>query len=994
VHISLYARFPLKISPTRSSPFLIQADGSSLKQWHHPPSLFGSPDATRQPNSLFPPQSTLTGMPVPTIGCGILPHTDILKRSIVLPGAGLDEKHYLSPLFEPRSVAIIGATERENALGRILVSNMLAAGYRDNLYAVNPKYESVLGVDCFALIGHVPGPVDLAVIATPANSVPALIDECGKAGVRVAAVLSAGFGESGTEGAALEDEVVRLARHHGIRVVGPNSLGVARPSIGLNATFALGGAKPGSIGFVSQSGALCAAVLDYARPSQVGFSNVVSLGASAELDFGEILDYMVWDFRTEAILVYIEGVRDARRFLSALRAAARVKPVMILKVGRHPVGSRAAQAHTGSMTGDDAVFDAALRRSGVVRLSTLTQLFSNLKGLYVHFRPRGNRLAIITNGGGPGVMAADRAGDLGIVMATLSPHTIARLEKILPIHWSHENPVDLIGDSSPERYSNALEALLADENVDGVLCLLSPLAMSQPTEVAQRVTALCKVSDKPVLTCWLGEQACQEAREIFRVAKIPSLRTPESAVDVFSHISSYYRNQQLLAQVPGPLAYEKAPMRELAINLIEKALADERYVLRREEAMTLLSAFHIPTPEMQVVYSSEEAQAAATQIGFPVSLHPNAPLHGTDLQSLAHHNLASRVAIHLAFEEQRTEQQLHLPASLADGWSIEPSFHSLHARELMLRVWRDPVFGPVIGFGERSLDPNYWPDRAVALPPLNAFLVRDLLHDTHAERMLGPLEHMPAADYESLEHMLLRISDMVCEFPALQTLEINPLYIDDNGLFPAEIHVRIKPDMHTNPYYEHMAIHPYPSNLVWNWQLKDGTSVTIRPIKPEDAEMNQGFVRQLSSETKYFRYMSAVKELSPALLARLTLIDYYREMAFIATIQQGDQEKQIGISRFNSNPDGTSCEFAIVVADDYQHSGLGRRLMEAIITTAVQRGLQTMKGEFLASNDRMLRFVERIGFILHNDPEDKTLKHGMLDLAAANATIQAANKQF
>jgi acetyltransferase len=904
-------------------------------------------------------------------------------------GIALDEKHYLSPLFEPRSVAIIGATERENALGAILVRNMREAGYKGALYAVNPKYDTVQGVACFPHISEVPGKIDLAVIATPAGTVPGLIDECGKAGVRVAAVLSAGFGESGALGAQLEEQMVQIARQYGMRVLGPNSLGVARPLLGLNATFA--GSQPitGSIGFVSQSGALCAAVLDYARPNQVGFSNVISLGVSAELDFGEILDYLVWDFRTEAILVYIEGIRDARRFLSAIRAAARAKPVMVLKVGRHASGSRAAQAHTGSLTGDDAVFDAALRRSGVIRLNTLTQLYSSLKGLFVHFRPRGNRLAIITNGGGPGVMAADRAGDLGIEMASLAPATIAQLEDLLPSHSNVANPVDLIGDSDPERYARALAALLQDEGVDGVLCLLSPLAMSQPSEVARRVVALSKDSDKPILTCWLGDSACLEARELFRQAKIPSLRTPESAVDLFSHISSYYRNQQLLTQVPAPLEYEKAPLRELARSMVETALKERRTVLRRHEAVALLAAFHIPVVELRVVHSPAEAIEAAMHMGFPVNVKPNAMLVGTRLQHLAGRtNLASTVALHLAYEDLANQLTQRLPDELKAGMCIEPTWQSPCARELMLRVWRDPVFGPVIGIGERSLDPHYWPDRAVALPPLNAFLVRDLLRSTHAERMLGAFDGMPAADLDALEHTLLRISDIICEMPWIRSLEINPLNIDDRGLQVADARIEIGQSPRGSSRYDHMAIHPYPSNLVSHWVLKDGTPITIRPIKPEDAEMNQAFVRKLSPETKYFRFMSALRELSPSLLAKLTQIDYDRELAFIATRLENGQETQIGVTRYTINPDSFSCEFAIVVDDACQHSGLGRKLMEVLVSTAWQRGLQTMKGEFLSSNDRMLRFVERIGFVLRNDPEDKSIKHGTLDLAKANQTVR------
>lgn len=897
----------------------------------------------------------------------------------------VDEKHYLSPLFEPRSVAIIGATERADALGAILLRNMREAGFKGALYAINPKYDSVQGIVCHAHIKDVPGKVDLAVIATPAGTVPGLIDECGRAGVKVAAVLSAGFGESGDLGSRLEADMVHIARSYGMRVLGPNSLGVARPLVGLNATFAASSATAGSIGFVSQSGALCAAVLDYARPNRVGFSNVISLGVSAELDFGEILDYLVWDFRTEAILVYIEGIREARRFLSAIRAAARVKPVMVLKVGRHPVGSRAAHAHTGAVTGDDGVFDAALRRSGVIRLTTLTQLFSNLKGLFVHFRPRGNRLAIITNGGGPGVMAADRAGDLGIELARLSPPTVARLEALLPSHSLVGNPVDLVGDSNPARYGTALEALLADDEVDGVLCLLSPLAMSHPTEVAERVITLTRNSDKPVLTCWLGDDACLEARDLFRQARIPSLRTPESAVDVFSHISSYYRNQQLLSQVPSPLESEKASLHELAHSVVETALKAKRTVLRRHEALALLAAFHIPVVESRLAHSPAEAIELAMQLGFPVNIRPDVTLSGTRLRHLnGRDQLASTVALHLAWEELASRLAQNLPEEDAHAMCIEPSWQSPHTRELMLRVWRDPVFGPVIGIGERSLDPNYWPDRAVALPPLNAFLVRDLLQNTHASRLLGALDGMPAADLEALEHTLLRISDIICEMPSIRYLEINPLNIDDRGLEISDTRIEISQIESNTKHYGHMAIHPYPSNLIQHWTLNDATPITVRPIKPEDAELNQDFVRRLSPETKYFRFMSAVRELSPALLARLTQMDYDRELAFIATRMVDTDEEQIGVCRFTTNPDGFSCEFAIVVSDEYQHSGLGRRLMGLLIKTAWQRGLKTMKGEFLTSNARMLRFVERIGFVLHNDPEDKSLKHGTLDLAKAN----------
>lgn len=907
----------------------------------------------------------------------------------------MEEKHYLSPLFEPRNVAILGATERDGALGAVLVRNMLGAAFRGKVYAVNPKYQHVQGLPCFHRIADIAEKIDLVVIATPAETIPALIEECGQVGVKCAVVLSAGFSESGADGTYLELQLIRSAERHGIRILGPNSLGVARPPVGLNATFAEGKALSGSIGFVSQSGALCAAVLDYARANHLGFSSIVSLGVSADLDFGEILDYLASDYRTDAILVHIEGIRDARRFVSSLRAAARAKPVMVLKVGRHPVASRAAHAHTGSITGDDAVFEAVLRRCGVIRLGTLTQVYSNLKGLFLHVRPRGNRLAIITNGGGPGVMAADRAGDLDIPLAKLAPDTINRLGAILPPHWPHENPVDLVGESNPDRYAEALQILLADEGVDGVVCLLSPLANSHPEEVAQRIIDLRASSDKPILTCWLGDDLCRHAREIFSTANIPSLRTPESAIDVFSHISAYYRNQQLLSQVPAPLGDDRPPRVVIARHIIDQALLERRTVLMRHEALEVLAAFHIPVVAAKVVHDNQDAIMAAMEIGFPVSVRPNAPLpesrsHYGDGKTL----LASSAALNMAFEELRAEINRRMPGAMAAGICVEPYAMTPYTRELTLCAWRDPVFGPVIGFGERSLDPGYWPDRAIALPPLNAFLARDLMRHTRAHKLLCAADGLPAANIEAVENLLLRFSELLCELPWLRAVDINPLYVDDRGAIVADARIEIGQISLLTSRYEHMAIHPYPSDLVTHGALRDGTPITIRPIKPEDAELKQRFVRSLSPETKYLRYMSALRELSPSLLAKLTQIDYFREIALIAVTENPDAPPQmLGVCRYATNPDGTSCEFAVVIAEPWQRCGLGTQLMRALIEIARQRGLKSMKGIFLASNDRMLRFVERLNFALSNDPDDPTIRHGMLCLAKMTESTGESRKQ-
>lgn len=893
----------------------------------------------------------------------------------------MDERHYLSPLFEPQSVAIIGATEREGALGQVLIRNTLDAGFRDKLLAVNPKYRSVQGVPCFKRIGDIKERVDLAVVATPAATVPDIIEECGKAGVRMLAVLSAGFGESGAAGARLEMDAVLVARRYGMRLLGPNSLGVARPAIGLNATFAHARAIPGTIGFISQSGALCAAILDYAQPNHIGFSNVVSLGLSSDLDFGEILDYMVWDNRTESILLYIEGVRSARRFLSALRAAARAKPVLLLKVGRHPVGSRAAHLHTGAIAGDDAVFDAALRRSGVVRLYNLSQLYAASKALFARVKPRGSRLAIITNGGGPGVMAADRAGDLNIPLAQLSTDTLTRLDKILPPHWSLDNPIDLIGDSDPDRYAAALAALLDDDNVDGVLCLLTPQAMTRPLEVARRVIALHVKSDKPILTCWLGEAQTHEAREAFIAAGIPSLRTPEIAVELFANLYSYYRNQRLLTQVAAPLSDGREPLTDAARLLIDTALAGQRRRLLLQESMAVLNAFHVPATPIQVVHSAEEARAAAELVGYPVCLRPNLQQTSTAGKLFVRQSIHSPEGVDLAFQDLTTELGMRFPEALAHGICVSWCPHSGSARELSVRVWRDAVFGPVIGFGEHSADPDYWPDRAIALPPLNEYLAHDLIAGTRAAQLMQARPELPAARIDLVERLLLRVSEMACELPWIQSLEISPVLVDHESLHVADARIEIRPISLKDGRYAHMAIHPYPSHYTGHVKLRNGADILIRPLKPEDAEMQQAFVRKLSAETRYFRFMSALRELPPSLLAKLTQIDYDREIAFIALNEAAEGPEQTGICRFATNPDGDSCEFAIVVADAWQHSGLGRILMERLIAAAKDKNLKTMKGVFLKSNERMLRFVQHLGFVLHADPEDPTLRHGELDLS-------------
>ncbi len=883
-------------------------------------------------------------------------------------------KHYLNTLFSPTSVAVFGASDRPDAVGQIVFQNMLESGYKGALYPINAKNAEVQGKRAYASIADIAAPVELVVIATPPQTVPGIIEACGIHGVKAAVIITAGFGEAGPAGVALERQLLEAAHRYNIRLIGPNCLGIMRPSIGLNATFNKGGANVGNIAFISQSGALCTAILDWAQSNDVGFSSVVSMGSSTDVDFGEILDYLVSDPNTQSILMYIEGIRNARSFMSALRAAARIKPVILVKVGRHPAGSKAAMSHTASLVGADDVFDAAVSRVGAVRVQTITQLFTAAKALSCGFRPVGNRLAIVTNGGGPGVMATDRASDLGLTMATLSDGTIEYLNQHLPPNWPHSNPVDIIGDAQADRYHHAVKACLEDENVDGVLAILTPQAMTKPLESAQALIELANTHSKPLLTCWMGETQVASSREAFSKAHRPHFRTPEPAVEVFSHLSAYYRNQKLLMQMPGPFSHHIEPDVESARLIIEGAMQERRKVLTEMESKALLSAFHIPVAKTLVAHSPTEALLIGQQLGYPVAMKINSHdiSHKSDAGGVML-NLRNAHEVRAAYQQILDNVQRHRPEAKLDGISIEPMIIKPNGRELMIGVTTDPVFGPVITFGAGGTTVEIMGDRAVALPPLNQFLVKELIQDTRIAKMLGKFRNMAPANMVALEDVLLRVSEMVCELPLLTEMDINPLILDENGALAADARVVVEYRQPSTDRYAHMAIHPYPTHLISDWQLADGTDITIRPVRPEDADLVKRFVHDLSDESKYFRFMNSVHELTEATLAKLTQIDYSREMALIAVTIEKDQEVELGVARYAINPDGDSCEFALAIADAMQGKGLGQKLMLSMMEAARLKGLRSIEGEVLSNNHNMLKLMSRIGFTAKVSPDEPSI---------------------
>jgi acetyltransferase len=879
--------------------------------------------------------------------------------------------HFLDHLFAPKAIAVFGASDRPDAVGGRVFENLREGGFSGPIYAINPKYEQLHEQPCYPSISAIDKPVDLAVIATPAKTVPDVIRACGEHGVRAVIIISAGFNDSDEHASALKKLVLEAARQYQLRILGPNCLGLIRPVTGINATFSKNTAKPGQLALISQSGALCTSILDWAVARDIGFSAIVSLGDAAEIDFGDILDYLAQDPHTSSILLYVEGVRDARSFMSGLRIAARMKPVVVIKAGRHIEGSRAAVTHTGAMVGADDVFDAALQRAGVVRVLTIEQLFAAAELLATRHRVSGNRLAIITNGGGLGVMATDRAIDLGVSLAALSENTIAQLNESLPAQWSHDNPVDLLGDAPAERYQAALKSCLLDPGVDGVLVMLSPQAMTDTVACAQAIIDSRQVDGKPVLACWMGEQQVEAANKLFTQHHLPNFPNPESSVEAFAYLACFHHNQQLLLQVPGPLTTRSEPDVEGARLIIESVLAQKRSVLTIRESKALLHAFAIPVTQTMECSSPSDALIAAESLDFPVAMkiHSLDITHKSDVGGIRL-NIGNAHAVRSTFHELMEEVQTRNPDVKIAGVTIEPMYSPSHGRELLIGVIRDPIFGPAITFGAGGTQVEVLRDRAVALPPLNSLLAEKMISQTRIAKLLGSFRNMPAVNMNALVQVLCRVSEMVCELPEITSLDINPLIADENGVMALDARIVVEHPSPSMDRYDHMAIHPYPSHLSSQLQLADGTNIKIRPIRPEDASIEQSFVRELSPQSKYFRFMQGLNELTQQMLVRFTQLDYSRELALIAVLESHGKETELGVARYMMNPDGDSCEFALVVADRWQNRGIGSHLMSALIDAARQRGIERMEGEILATNNNMLKLTANLGFSLRTSTED------------------------
>jgi acetyltransferase len=885
------------------------------------------------------------------------------------------DKHFLSSLFSPSSIAVFAGKpdepESQTPQARSLYHAITAQRYSGKLVFLDIHASGTLA-DLAST--H----ADLAIIALPAADVAAALEIAGRIKCHSALVISSGID------AAHAAELHKMATRDGIYLLGPNCLGFQRPQLNLNASVAGEIATPGPLALVSQSGALTASILDWAKKNAVGFSTVVSLGPNTAVDMAQVLDFLAADAQTHSIVVYLEGITNARRFMSALRAAANAKPVVVLKAGRKPAGNRAALTHSGTIVGSDDVFDAALRRAGAVRVRSFVALFSAAKCLASRYKPVGKRLAIVTNGGGPGVLAADWVSEIQLNLGRLTQEQANALKPQMPPLATLSDLIDLSEDAGPEHYRVAIEAACKAPQIDGILAIYSPKMGVDGDAIATAIAGFNRQVSKPLLTCWMGDATVGDARKILNDAVIPSFRTPEAAVGAFGNIASFYQNQQLLQQTPPPLSDLAEPDVEGARLLIESVLAERRKVLTEMESKALLAAFHIPVTKTILARNPNEAMMIATQLGFPVALKIDSPdvSHKSDVQGVAL-NVTNAVGVRDTYLEMIQNVTRLQPDARINGVTIQNMSSQKRGREVCVGLVTDQPFGPVIAFGAGGTMIELINDRAMELPPLNQFLARSLIERSRVAETLGQWRGAPAANIEALEHILLRVSEMVCELPQLREMDINPIIVDETGALAVDARIVVDNAAPSVRHYNHLAILPYPSQYEQICPMAGGGEYIVRPVHPDDAVMLQSFVRGLSPESRYFRFVSSMQELPATMLSRFTLIDYDREMALVALHTEmgldADNHPQevtriVGVSRYITNPDRATCEFSLVVADDFKGRGLGSRLMLSIMDFAREKGLTDIEGLVLANNPNMLKLMKSLGFSVKTFAEDADFK--------------------
>ncbi|MFH1103168.1 MAG: bifunctional acetate--CoA ligase family protein/GNAT family N-acetyltransferase [Pseudomonadota bacterium] len=876
----------------------------------------------------------------------------------------------LDRIFFPKSIAVIGASEKEKSIGYALMKNLVDGGFEGNLIPVNPKYRKIFGIEAVPSVSGLKSRIDLVVIASPIRYVSDIINECTSIGVGGAIIISAGGKEIGEEGKNIEEKIRQNARKGSLRILGPNCLGLIHPAHKINASFATEMPTPGRLAFISQSGAICTAILDLAFQENIGFSHFVSMGSMLDVDFGDMIDYLGNDPKVGSIILYIESLTNHRKFMSAARAVSRVKPIVVLKSGRSAAGARAAASHTGAMAGEDMVFDAAFQRAGIVRVDTIEELFNCAELMAKQPRPKTSNLVIITNGGGPGVMAADSLARFGVDPTPLKPETLKALDGVLPPFWSHNNPIDMLGDATAERYAKTLEICAKDKNIGGIMVIMAPQALSDPEDVAKTLVKAVAGKNIPIFTSWMGGKTMSGGIETLNQAGIPTYETPEKAVRAFLYMVSYARNLEMLREIPPRFSMEIRYDRSKVTRLIENGLKDgSGGMMPEDEARSILEAYGIRLNPVEIARSEEDAVFLADRMGYPLVMKVFSPdiSHKTEAGGV-HLDLRSGMDIRSAYLKIMTGAQAYKPGARVLGVSLQPYIEKPDY-EILIGAKRDDNFGPVVLFGLGGIFTEVLNDRAVGLPPLNRLLARRLMEETKAYRLLKGYRNRPAAKMELLEEMLVRLAHLIMDFPEIAELDMNPVAVR-NGI-PIALDARILLKPCEKPCPQHLVISPYPVQHERRESTKTGLNLFIRPIQPEDAPLLVDLFNVLSRTSIYYRFFRHVKSLTPEMLARFTQIDYDREIALITFDADAKKERILGVARIISHPDGRDAEFAIVIGDPWQGKGIGPVILLNALRIARDQKIEKVWGTVLPDNLYMRKLGRRLGFSIKYNRESE-----------------------
>ena len=868
--------------------------------------------------------------------------------------------HNLDRMFQPQSVAVVGASDKQGRIGTTIFNNLILGGFKGALYPINPNHHRLFGKEAYPTLEKVPDAIDLAVIAIPIQSVPAILRSAAKLNIGGAVIISSGGKEIGVQGQAAEQAIKDAARGSNLRIIGPNCLGIINSRHGLNASFAQRLPNAGTMAFISQSGAICTSILDLSRREQIGFSHFISLGSMLDIDFGDMIDYLGDQPNVSSIVMYVENLTRFRTFMSAARAVSRVKPIIALKAGRTKSGAKAAASHTGALAGDDRIYAAAFRRAGIVRVKTFEELFDCAELVAKQPRPKGPALVIVTNSGGPAVMATDALADYGVEPGVLNPETIEKLNQILPAHWSHGNPIDMLGEASPETYRQVVEICLKSPEINGLLVMLSPVAMDDPTDVARAIAGLVQGKGFPVLAAWIGGMDVVGGQQVLNQAGIPTFDSPERAVRAFMDLYKYSRNIELLQEVPPRFSRTLLFDRPKAKAIIQDALKNGNSILTEIETKALLSAYGIPVNTIREAENAEAAVCNAQKIGYPVVLkiHSRDIIHKTDAKGVWL-NLHSAAEVTDAFHAIVVQAHEFNPEAVVDGVTVQ-SMVAGHGIELILGAKKDQDFGPVILFGMGGVMTEIMADRAVALPPINRLLARRLMEETRVFRLLKGYRGQPAANIELLEEILVRLSQLVTDFVEIEELDINPLIVNGEEALAVDARLVLGTAQVQAPH--HLVISPYPAEQETYVSVKNMDKLLIRPIRPEDASLFEGLFASLSEKSIYMRFFTPLKRMDHRMLARFTQIDYDRHIALTAISFKNGVETMLGVARVILENNLKKGEFSAIVADHWQGKGIGAELLKRCITIAKKRGVRSIYGMILAENRQMLALSRKMGF--------------------------------